>query len=89
MGPFLGKHAFTLTPPTYTPTHGTGIGKSQGEEASTDQGPLPSAGAASPPACRADNLGSNTCLHYKNEKGEVFEDHLETDACDYLPYPGR
>lgn len=49
---------------------------------STDQGPPPSAGGASNPACRAENFGSNKRLQYKNEKGEVFEDHLETDDCD-------
>lgn len=49
---------------------------------STDQGPPPSAGGTSNPACRADNFGSNMRLQYKNEKGEVFEDLLETDDCD-------
>lgn len=66
---------------------GQGLGKSEGERVSTDQGPPRSAGGASHPACRADNLGSNTRLHYKNEKGEVFEDHLETDTV--ISHPGR
>lgn len=87
VGPLLGKLAFTLSPSTYPQPTGQGLGKSEGERVSTDQGPPRSAGGASHPACRADNLGSNTRLHYKNEKGEVFEDHLETDTV--ISHPGR
>lgn len=84
-----GNMPSTLTPPTYTPTHGTGIGKSQGKRRAQTKVPYPQLVQPHLQPAERTTWVLTHVYTIKMKKGEVFEDHLETDACDYLPYPGR